>query len=119
AALRSHQNLAFLAGLNILPFTPPTGDFDSDGDSDRDRDGIDYLRWQLALASDPPSLSQLAAWQADYGQGNSRFVARFGQRPEPRSLSLVWLVFASIAVVRNGCFAPSAGERIQALSEVF
>ncbi|MGI9428806.1 MAG: hypothetical protein ACR2NM_09120, partial [Bythopirellula sp.] len=46
AALRSHQNLAFLAGLNIMPFTPPTGDLDSDGD----RDGIDYLRWQLALA---------------------------------------------------------------------
>ena len=48
---------------SIVPSTVLAGDFDTDGDVD----GSDFLKWQKGDVSSPPSMSDLAAWEANYG----------------------------------------------------
>lgn len=79
AALRNAQNLAFLAGFGIVPFTPNSGDFDNDGDVD----GRDLLVWQRG---NPPSQSDLADWQANFGNGANPFAAASTAVPEPSTV---------------------------------
>ncbi len=52
----------FLSG-SIVPVVVPTGDFDADGDTD----GSDFLMWQRGEVTSPPSASDLATWESDYG----------------------------------------------------
>lgn len=75
------------------------GDFDGDGDVD----GGDFLVWQRGESPNPLSGSDLAAWQANFGNtGGSLATAAV---PEPAASTMVILVLAAfgwICVGRKG-----------------
>ena len=58
-------------------------------------DGTDFLIWQRGGSPDSLSASDLAAWQANYGQGS--MVATVGAVPESSSLGL--MVLASTCAI--------------------
>ena len=66
---------------SIVPSTVLAGDFDTDGDVD----GSDFLKWQKGDVSSPPSSSDLAAWEANYGSVAPPLVASV---PEPSAVLL-------------------------------
>jgi hypothetical protein len=68
----------------IIPSTFLVGDFDADGDTD----GADFLKWQRSEVSNPPSASDLVAWEANYGAPTAAASAAV---PEPSSLALLCL----------------------------
>jgi hypothetical protein len=68
----------------IIPSAFLFGDFDVDGDAD----GFDFLKWQRGEVSSPPSASDLAAWEANYG---APLAAVSTAVPEPTSLILLSL----------------------------
>jgi hypothetical protein len=68
----------------IIPSTFLVGDFDVDGDAD----GFDFLKWQRGEVSSPPIVSDLAAWEANYG---APLAVASAAVPEPNSLALLCL----------------------------
>ena len=66
------------------------GDFDLDGDVD----GVDFLKWQRGEVTNPPSASDLTAWEAQYGTGA---VTAAVSVPEPTCalLALALLLWSS------------------------
>ena len=68
----------------IIPSTFLVGDFDADGDVD----GFDFLKWQRGEVSSPPSASDLATWEANYGPTPSPLSAAIVTVPEPNAVLL-------------------------------
>jgi hypothetical protein len=78
------------AGSSSIP-----GDFDGDGDVD----GRDFLVWQRGGSPAPLSASDLADWQANYGNG--ALVANVSAVPEPLSGSLMVIALATGCLIRG------------------
>ena len=76
-----------------VPEMVTAGDFDIDGDVD----GADFLKWQRGELSNPLSSSDLANWQASFGDVASSVAAASTAVPEPSSfvLLLAALLFAT------------------------
>jgi hypothetical protein len=68
---------------SIVPTTVLAGDFDTDGDVD----GSDFLKWQRGDVSSPPSTSDLAAWEVNYGTV-APLSAASASVPEPSAVLL-------------------------------
>jgi hypothetical protein len=64
---------------------PDSADFNGDGFVD----GSDFLTWQRGEVSDPPSASDLALWEAQYGVGG--LASNVASVPEPSSGLLILL----------------------------
>ncbi len=73
---------------SIVPVHP--GDFDYDGDVD----GADFLKWQRGELTNPPSLSDLEVWQANFGPAASPMAAATIAAPEPGSAILFMMALA-------------------------
>ena len=66
------------------------GDFDLDGDVD----GADFLMWQRAESPNAGSASDLANWQANFGQTGSAPLAAVTTVPEPSGTMLLLIAVA-------------------------
>ena len=62
------------------------GDFDFDNDVD----GFDFLKWQRGESPNPLSASDLAAWEANYGNA-APLSATAAAVPEPTTAMLLML----------------------------
>lgn len=89
---RTGEDIIYVTDL-VADQSPDTGDFDIDGDVD----GADFLTWQRGEVSSPPSASQLAAWQFDYG---SVTPAAASSVPEPEGFVLLILGACSLYFVK-------------------
>jgi len=67
----------------IIPSPFLVGDFDVDGDTD----GTDFLKWQRGEVSSPPSVSDLSAWEANFGT-TAPPLAALAEVPEPSAVLL-------------------------------
>jgi len=68
---------------NIIPSATLAGDFDTDADVD----SADFLIWQRGEVSNPPSASDLATWEANYGT-EAPLLAASATVPEPSTVLL-------------------------------
>ena len=73
------------------------GDFDLDGDVD----GADFLKWQRGEVTNPPSASDLTAWEAQYGTG-APLAASSESVPEPSSILLFSFCSSLFIALRLG-----------------
>jgi hypothetical protein len=71
------------------------GDFDNDGDVD----GRDFLIWQRGGSPTPRSAADLAAWQANYGEG--ALTSSLGVVPEPSTALMLCCITALCATTRR------------------
>jgi T5SS/PEP-CTERM-associated repeat protein len=72
-------NLDYGTNSVVLEVLEASADFDLDGDVD----GNDFLLWQRGGSPNPLSATELAAWQAQFGNGASPMTAAATGVPEP------------------------------------
>lgn len=72
------------------------GDFDGDGDVD----GRDFIQWQKGNSNSSLSAADLAAWEANYGNGVAPLAA--ASVPEPSALALLAMSGLLLAGSRRG-----------------
>lgn len=80
----------FTLQMGALP-----GDFDNDGDVD----GDDFLKWQRGEVSNPPSVADLAAWEAHYGA--PFLIGASSTLPEPACFVLAMIAAAGASLTRG------------------
>ena len=82
---------------HVLALDNLAGDFDLDGTVD----GNDFLLWQRGLASQSPSASDLADWQANYGGG--MLITATMEVPEPSTFGSSVVCLFAAAACRMAC----------------
>jgi len=80
----------------IIPSTFLVGDFDVDGDTD----GWDFLKWQRGEVSSPPSASDLAAWEANFGTVTP-LLAASAAVPEPSGALMLLAGIVCVGMLRS------------------
>jgi hypothetical protein len=78
-AVASSWYTAWVNAGSPTTFLDYTADFDADGDAD----GFDYLKWQRGESPNLLSQSDLALWEASYGNIDSPITATSTSIPEP------------------------------------